>query len=138
MSENKCLCGKVSIKLNSLDPELGVCHCDMCRKWSGGPYISVKHAGAVTIDGDEHVTYYNSSDWAERAFCSSCGTHLFYRLKDKAETYFPAGLLENQTGMVLDHQIFIDKKPSYYSFAEQTKDFTSEQVLAMFGGDEQA
>lgn len=137
MAENRCLCGKTAIVLEEIDPEIGVCHCRMCRKWSGGPYLNIKHAGQLKIIGIENVSIYDSSEWAERGFCKNCGTHLFYRLKNNEEAYLPAGLLEDDKGLVLDHQIFIDEKPSYYSFAQKTQDMTAAQVFAMFASAEQ-
>lgn len=136
MTANQCLCGKVTISLQNHEKEVGACHCVTCRKWSGGPYISVKHSGELSIDGSECLSIYQSSAWAERGFCKNCGTHLFYRLRDKAENYLPVGLLEDQTGLVLDHQIFIDQKPEYYSFAERTQNLTRAEVMAMFAQSE--
>jgi hypothetical protein len=34
--------------------------------------------------------------------------------------------------MVLTSQIFIDEKPAYYTFANQTKTMTGAEVFAMF------
>ena len=33
---------------------------------------------------------------------------------------------------VFDHQVFIDEKPDYYSFANETKDMTGQELFAMF------
>ena len=46
--------------------------------------------------------------------------------------YMPAGIFDNSEGLVFDHQIFIDEKPEYYSFANETKNMTGEEVFAMF------
>ena len=43
----------------------------------------------------------------------------------------PAGIFDNSEGLVFDHQIFIDEKPEYYSFANETKNMTGEEVFAM-------
>jgi hypothetical protein len=46
------------------------------------------------IQGLQYVRTYASSEWAERGFCSQCGTHLFYRVI-KGEFYaVPVGLLQ--------------------------------------------
>ena len=67
---------------------MGTCRCSMCRKWGGGPFFALDGQQAVTISGEEHVRRYGSSEWAERAFCSECGTHLFYRLKQTDQHIF--------------------------------------------------
>ena len=69
---------------------------------------------------------------AERGFCKKCGSHLFYRLKQNNQHYIPVGIFDNSQDFVFDHQIFIDEKPEYYSFANETKNMTGEEVLLMF------
>ena len=44
----------------------------------------------------------------------------------------PVGLFENLEGVVFESQIFIDEKPDYYSFADQTETMTGAEVFAMF------
>ncbi len=34
--------------------------------------------------------------------------------------------------MVFDHQVFIDQKPAYYEFANQTKNMTGAELFAMY------
>jgi len=86
----------------------------------------------VEIEGEEQVAVFSSSEWAERGFCSKCGTNLFYRLKQNQEFYIAAGIFTDPTGLVLDHQVFIDEKPDYYDFANETKDMTGAEVFARF------
>nr|WHW29604.1 putative GFA family protein [uncultured bacterium] len=94
-------------------------------------------AGAnIEISGGDSVSVFNSSDWAERAFCRQCGTHLYYRLKDDNGHHVLAGLFDKDQPLNFGQQIFIDEKPDWYSFAENTKNLTGAQVMAMFtGGD---
>ena len=127
-----CLCGAVRIKANQALDRVGACHCSMCRTWSGGPLMAVGCGADVEIEGEEHVAVFSSSEWAERGFCSKCGTNLFYRLKQNQEFYIAAGIFTDSTGLVLDHQVFIDEKPDYYEFANETKDLTGAEVFARF------
>lgn len=87
----------------------------------------------VSFEGEEHVVRYASSDWAERGFCGKCGTHLFYHLKGHNKYILPVGLLDTDVELDFDHQIFIEKKPGYYSFANETKNMTGEEVFAQAG-----
>lgn len=90
------------------------------------------HCGAqVVFNGAEHIRRYASSDWAERAFCSRCGSHLYYRLLASGEYLMPAGAFEQQD-FELTSQIYIDCKPPYYAFANQTPTLTEAQVIAQF------
>ena len=134
MSEGKgsCLCGAVSLTVKNISSEVGVCHCDMCRKWAGGPLLAVDCGTEVSFEGQENISVYNSSEWAERAFCNKCGSHLYYRLKELNQHIMPVGLFDTEIPFVLDHQIFIESKPSYYHFGNKTKEMTGEEVFAQY------
>ena len=86
----------------------------------------------VTFEGEENITVYNSSDWAERGFCNKCGSHLFYRLKGINDHQMPVGLFNNQEHFGFDLQVFIDRKPSFYSFSNKTNEMTEAEVIEKF------
>lgn len=123
-----CLCQSVKMEANQAKTSVGACHCGMCRKVAGGPMLAVDCGHDVQISGQEHIGIYSSSDWAERGFCKVCGSGLFYRLKESQQYYIPAGLFENQE-FKLDHQVFIDDKPDYYDFANETHNMTGQEVF---------
>jgi hypothetical protein len=128
-----CLCGAVRITVQAAGNSVGVCHCSICRKWGGGPLFAKECGSDAHFDGEENISVYNSSEWAERGFCSRCGTHLFYRLKDEQFFAIPVGLFDNSDDWVFDHQVFIDDKPAFYAFANETKNMTGAEVFAQFG-----
>ena len=131
-AKGRCLCGAVKIEAKTLASSMGACHCSMCRNWSGGPFFAVDGQQAAIIVGEDKVSRYDSSEWAERAFFSACGTHLFYRLKQTDQHMLSAGLFDLDGELEFDHQIFIDEKPSYYCFADKTKNMTGAEVFAAF------
>ncbi len=128
----KCLCGSVEIKITKDHHQVGTCHCEMCRRWASGPYMAVHVGKDIEISGEEHITAYQSSDWAERAFCSTCGTNLYYKLLGPGEFMLSAGLLEDQSSLTLTNQIFIDEKPGYYDLADDTSKMTGPEVFAAY------
>ena len=128
----QCLCGAVHITSKSAGNSVGACHCRMCRRWSGGPFMEVDCGVDVSIDGEENVSIFDSSPWAERAFCGTCGTHLFYRIKETRQHMVPVGLLDGDENLVFDQQVFIDEKPSFYSFANETHDMTGAEIFAKY------
>ncbi len=136
-AQGRCLCGTVTVTTKTLNPDVGACHCTMCRKWTGGPFMAVDCGTAVSFEGGDHISVYNSSEWAERGFCNQCGTHLFYRLKENQQYIMPVGLFDGVTedqGLVFDHQIFIDEKPDFYDFANETRNMTGKEVFEQFMG----
>ncbi len=131
-----CLCRQVKIEAESPSEHIGACHCSMCRKWSGGPLLSIDCNDKAAFSGKENIAIFDSSEWAERGFCSHCGTHLFYRLKHNNQYFIPVGLFESDVNFIFDHQVFIDEKPSYYCFSNQTKNMTGEEVFAQYAPSE--
>lgn len=132
---SQCLCQKVRIKVAEAKPHVDSCHCSMCRKWSGGPLLAIDCGSNVKFEGEDNIKVFDSSEWAERGFCSNCGTHLFYRLKQANQYIMPAGLfdqLDDLGNAEFTTQIFIDEKPRYYDFANQTKVMTGEEVFAAY------
>lgn len=91
----------------------------------------------ISFEGENAITVYNSSDWAERGFCTTCGSHLFYRLKESKQHMVPAGLFDDQENFVFESQVLIDRKPDYYSFANETNDLTEAEILEMVGSSEE-
>jgi len=134
-ANGSCLCGKVHVSAKAMNTHAGACHCSMCRKWSGGPAMVFDCGTDISFSGQEHIKVYNSSDWAERGFCNLCGSHLFYRLKESNLHFMPVGLFDNVDDIVFDHQVFIDDKPSFYDFANKTKNMTGEEVFAQFSSE---
>lgn len=127
----KCMCGAVKISATAKKPSVAVCHCDMCRRWSAGPFMAV-NCRSVTFEDDENVGRIRSSDWAERGYCTKCGSNLFYRLVDSSDHQISAGLFDDQSMLRLSLQVFIDSKPPYYEFSNETKTMTAAEVIAAF------
>ena len=130
-----CLCGAVSIVVQDRR-DIEVCHCGMCRRWGGGPLFAVHCGSELQIAGSGKVKTYASSAWAERAFCGECGSHLYYRLQPTGEYIVPAGLFGDLPEAVFTTQIFIDKKPGYYRFANNTAELTEADVFAKYAARE--
>ncbi|MEM9027659.1 MAG: GFA family protein [Pseudomonadota bacterium] len=127
-----CICGAVTLKFAMRNSEVGACHCGMFRKWSGGIFLAVDGVEDLEITGGDAVVTYRSSDWAERGFCKLCGTSLFWRLHNGDHPVVSAQCVDDFEDPKLVSQIFIDEKPDYYSFAEQTRTMTGAEVFAMF------
>lgn len=125
----KCLCGKVEITLTGAHREVDVCHCSMCQQWVGAMYAGIESDG-FAVAGEEHVSIYDSSDWAERAFCSTCGSSLWYKFKPTGGRTFLAGLFNLPEGLPIKQQIFIDEKPDWYDLAQESPMKTGAQIIA--------
>jgi len=127
----RCLCGAVRFEADGVPHEVGACHCDMCRRWTGGPNFAVE-AEAVRFEGAQNIGRYCSSAWAERGFCKVCGANLFYRLIDTGRYFLATGTFDDQSGFKMTTEVFIDEKPGYYTFADETSKMTGAEVFAKY------
>ena len=127
-----CLCGATRFTAHTTQVHMGACHCKMCRQWASGPYLAVECGSDVVFENTDKLAVYESSAWAERGFCKQCGSHLFYRFKDTNNHMMAAGTFDDESAFILDHQVFIDNKPHYYSFAEKTHNMTEAESMAEY------
>jgi len=117
-----CLCGKVTINLTGVAKEITVCHCSLCQKFHGGPMFALASCSEdqMALQGAKWLRRYDSSEWAQRGFCSQCGSSLFFYLKETHTYFFAAGLFGNLPEAVLTEEIYTKDQPQFYHFAEPT------------------
>lgn len=133
--EGQCLCGGVKFETGDIH-HLDVCHCSMCQRWTGGPFIGADYRnGEVNIIKDDTLAWYESSDWARRGFCNTCGSSLFYRLNEVKDFWAVcAGVLNLPDDTSISKEIFIDEKPDYYALLGDQKRLTGSEFLASLKG----
>jgi hypothetical protein len=132
-----CLCSAVRYELETSSSEIDACHCDMCRRWAGGPWLSTIGDSRVRFSGEENMGRYRSSEWAERGFCKTCGSGIYYHLVNTDLYSLAAGTLDDQTGLNLTTEVFIDEKPDCYAFSNNTRKMTGAELMAKFAENNQ-
>lgn len=130
--KGSCNCGAVTFSAVPSSAKIGACHCATCRKMGAGPFFGVECGETLAVDTDADLGIYDSSDWAERGFCRKCGSSLFWRLKDHSMTIIGVDLFDDAPAFEFDHEVYIDKKPDYYSFAQTTHQMTEQDVMTAF------
>ncbi|MEM9060790.1 MAG: GFA family protein [Pseudomonadota bacterium] len=103
-----CLCGAVRLRAVLSDEVIGACHCIQCQRWTGGgPLLSVP-VSAVTFTHEDRIREFSISEWGVRAVCADCGTPLYWRMSDGPVKHVTVGLLDDQTGLAVTEEIFVD------------------------------
>lgn len=104
-----CLCGAVTVTVKGHhDPRLGACHCRMCQRWSGGLFLCF---AAHDVAAEGPVRIYPSSPFAERAFCSICGSHLWMRdTSDGDRVDLMPGLFDAAIDWPMRSEIYVDRR----------------------------
>lgn len=110
MIEGHCLCGAVRLRVAGHDPRVGACHCRMCQRWSGGLFLCFS-ARARDFHAEGPVVRHRSSDFAERAFCGTCGSHLWMRETgpEEADYELMPGLFDTAADFPLRSEIYTDR-----------------------------
>ena len=128
-----CLCGGVRFHVRPKRMAMDVCHCGQCRRWTGGAWMSVECApDSLVIEGEASLSLYESSNHAERGFCTTCGTILFWRMRNGSLLTISAQAFDRPEDFAFASEIFIDNKPGNYAFADETEKLTEAQWLALF------
>ncbi|MGX1496734.1 hypothetical protein ACSSV1_001770 [Labrenzia sp. MBR-25] len=129
-----CLCGEVRFAATPVDGEMGVCHCAMCRRWTGGTYMAVSCGpmDSLEIEGKDALGVYKSSDYGERVFCSKCGSSLMWRMADGSHVSVSAQAFDDPAAFKFTSEIFVDEQPANYAFANETRRMTGPEVIAYF------
>ncbi|WP_183782198.1 GFA family protein [Rhizobium sp. BK456] len=73
-----CLCGTCRYEFRGNPTHTGYCHCDICKKATGGPFAVLVQASLEAFRWTKgRPRSYRSSSIATRGFCDLCGTPLY-------------------------------------------------------------
>jgi len=133
--QGQCLCGAVTVAATMSRPMLRACHCDMCRQHTSGPFFSIAtDPDSIAMQGV--TATYQSSDWAERGFCPTCGSTLWYGTTHDGVRNLSAGLFKDAGGAPLKLEFFADKCPQGYALAGDQKKLDTHDTIALFAPQE--
>ncbi len=91
-----CFCGAVEIEVSGPPLEMGYCHCNSCRSYSGAPVSAFMlwRSDSVRITRGAHlVGRFNKSGMSDRQHCTRCGGHLMNAHPTLGVTDVRAGVL---------------------------------------------
>ena len=92
----QCCCGAVAIEANGAPVDMGYCHCDGCRAYTGSPvnaFTLWKPDDVKVTKGGESVRKFQSSTMSIRCYCAECGGNVFVEHPTLGLIDIPAGLL---------------------------------------------
>ena len=120
-----CLCGAVRFELTPPLRDVIVCHCRQCAKWTGFAVAATAVApeNFKLVTGENEINWYSATGHAERGFCATCGSSLFWRPSDGSRISVLAGALEPPTGLAISAHIFVSSKSDYYRIADGAEQF---------------
>jgi hypothetical protein len=123
--EGGCLCGAIRYRATAAPVRGVICHCTMCRKHSGAPALAFMH---FPINQFEWVlgnpTRYQSSAFAQRGFCSNCGSTLTMHedvLADRVQ--IAVGSLDQPERVRIDDHVWTEMQLPWFQIADQLPRF---------------
>ena len=112
-----CQCGAVRYVLTAPPRGSSICHCRMCQKAGGAPFMafcdSVRQERFVFTRGAPAI--YRSSEIAERSFCAICGTPLTYRLLGRNHISVTIGSLDSPADVAPREQLGVESTLPWFA-----------------------
>jgi hypothetical protein len=116
-AHGRCLCGGIRYAVRGELRDVINCHCERCRRFSGH-HLAATSAAAEDVhvdDADSLLTWFHPVPEAGYAFCSRCGSSLFWRAtSDPARLSICAGTLATPTGLRTVEAWWISQASDYH------------------------
>ena len=137
-----CFCGAVRYEAEVYLHDAYYCHCRICQKISGVP----AEVGVIVKPGSLRLTegepkYYQTSHFAERGFCSDCGSRLFYRttLEDAPDEWLnlPVGTLDHPKNAVPTLHMCVESQLPWFNIDDglpRTRTEDDPELAALWAG----
>ena len=77
-----CQCGRIRYVAEIDGDDAYLCHCRMCQRATGGVSIAFRNVTKAAVTWEREPDRYRSSSFAQRDFCSTCGTPLTFEFDD--------------------------------------------------------
>jgi hypothetical protein len=106
-----CLCGSLRYSVSAAPVFQVICHCKMCQKASGGPFVALAFVPpeSVAVTKGTTKTIQTSSD-SVRHFCADCGSPIFFQRPQVQRIAVLVGTLDEP----------FDFKPNFHCYTEST------------------
>ena len=78
--QGNCLCGGVRFEVTEPFERVAACHCESCKKLSGGAGTvsgRVRTEAIRILGGEDIVKSFQPGEGSAKTFCSECGSNLF-------------------------------------------------------------
>ena len=117
MPSGQCNCGSVAFEIGTGLADVYVCHCSICRRFTGSGGIAVVVVAnddfRWTRGDDQRTAWENPETGWSRWFCRACGSPL-PGPNDEARMFVPVGLLSDGTeGLRVAHHIWVSSKAEW-------------------------
>ena len=115
-----CLCGACAYEVHGPLRNIIACHCTQCRKQTGH-YLAATNAPLADFRllRSDSLRWYRASPRAQRGFCATCGSTLFWQADGRETISIAAGSLDGPTGLTTEGHIFCADRGDYYTISDE-------------------
>lgn len=133
MATGQCNCGAVAFETDIEPTDIYICHCSICRRFTGSNGIAVvvvDNSAFRWVRGKDRITLWSKpgAKWVA-SFCACCGSAT-PGPNDEHRMYIPAGAIsEGGENLRVSHHIFVDSRADWDVIGDEGK-----QHAGKFGG----
>jgi hypothetical protein len=115
-----CQCGAIRYAFYAPLENAHVCHCRMCQRATGGVFAALAGSAPENFAWTRGTPdFFASSNLAQRAFCSACGTPLTFKYESPGtRMYVTIGSLDHPEAVTLEKQYGIESRLPWVKFCE--------------------
>jgi hypothetical protein len=131
-----CQCGAVRYTLLAAPTRPSICHCRMCQKASGGPFMALTGVKLNQIQWTQgRPKTFRSSSHATRGFCENCGTPLTYQFDGVDRIAVTMGSLDDPNAAPPANQYGVESRLEWTKAALTNPEHTSDELMQRRGID---
>ena len=119
-----CQCGAVRFHLSARKDNAHICHCRMCQKQVGGPFMALVAALREDFAWTRgRPAVFRSSAYVERGFCADCGTPLTYDEATSPHVNFAIGAFDDPASIAPNGQVGTEARLPWFETLAELKDY---------------
>ena len=125
MAQGQCNCGAVAFEIDAPISDVYICHCSICRKYTGNNGVAVvivRNEKFRWMRGEEQISTWIKpvGDWQAK-FCTICGSSLPVK-NDESSIAIPAGsITKGGESLRVVHHIWIGSKAVWDEIGDSGK-----------------
>ena len=126
MVRGECNCGVVAFEIDATLADVFVCHCSICRRFTGANGVAVAIAANNAfrwVRGEDVIASWKKpdADWVAH-FCRTCGSTLPGPNDDDDRMFIPVGLIsEGGESLKVAHHIWVGSKANWDEIGDAGK-----------------
>jgi hypothetical protein len=119
-----CRCGGVRYRVAGKHTYSGVCHCDDCRRATGGAFVPWFGADPDTFSVTKgKIQEYETSPGIWRGFCGACGSPLTFHGDGWDDVAITIASLDDPNSITPESNVFLRERLHWVQFSDEMRNY---------------